>query len=151
MSYAERRSIFGLLFTLGYVIAFYQIMAQAGIRNFTLQDWGTWYLIFFGGLVIGRIVFTVVHVVVETVVIGIKTKDETRINAEIKDDERTKLIDLKSTYHIGTFMFLGFVGGLILLAFNQSIHDFFLAMYAGIALAGLSYDGLAIYYFRMSS
>ena len=151
MSYAERRSIFGLLFTLGYVIAFYQIMAQAGIRNFTLQDWGTWYLIFFGGLVIGRIVFTVVHVVVEAVVIGIKTKDETRINAEINDDERTKLIDLKSTYHIGTFMFLGFLGGLILLAFNQSIHDFFLAMYAGIALAGLSYDGLAIYYFRMSS
>ncbi len=151
MSYAERRSIFGLLFTLGYVIAFYQIMAQAGIQGFSLQDWGTWYLIFFGGLVIGRIVFTVVHVVVEAVVIGIKTKDETRINAEINDDERTKLIDLKSTYHIGTFMFLGFLGGLILLAFNQSIHDFFLAMYAGIALAGLSYDGLAIYYFRMSS
>lgn len=151
MSYAERRSIFGLLFTIGYVIAFYRIMAQEGIRDFTLQNWGTWYLIYFGGLVIGRIVFTVAHAVVEAVVIGIKTKDESRINAEIIDDERTKLIDLKSTYHIGTFMFLGFMGGVILLALNQSIHDFFLAMYAGIALAGLSYDGLALYYFRISS
>lgn len=151
MSYAERRSIFGLLFTLSYLIAFYQTMASEGIRDFTLQDWGIWYLIFFGGLIIGRIVFVVVHVVVEAILIGIKTRDETQINTEIQDDERTKLIDLKSTAHIGTFMFLGFVGGLILLAFNQSIHDFFLAMYVGIALAGLSYDGLAIYYFRMSS
>lgn len=149
MSYAERRSIFGLLYTLGFVIGFYQFMVTQGLEQFSLQDWGIWYLIFFGSLVIGRIVFTVVHVVIEAILIAIKTKDEARINAEIQDDERTKMIDLKSTYHIGTFLMLGFVGGVVILAFGGSIQSFFLAMYLGIALAGISYDGLAIFYHRM--
>ena len=149
MSYTERRSIFGLLYTIGFVIGFYQFMVTQGLNQFSLQDWGIWYLIFFGSLVIGRVVFTVVHVVIEAIVIAIKTKDEARINAEIQDDERTKMIDLKSTVHIGTFLIIGFVGGLLILAFGGSIQNFFLAMYVGVALAGISYDGLAIFYHRM--
>lgn len=147
MSYGERRSIMGFVFSLGFFIAFYQILNQQDFIGFNVQEWGSWFLIFFLSWIISRVVFTVVHVVIEAIIIGIKTRgDEATINAELQEDERTQAIDRKSSVHLGTVLFSGLVIGMVLLAFNQPIHVFFITLYLTFGVVSLFYDCLSLIY-----
>jgi len=161
MSYQEKKTITSILSGI-FILAAYCIFAfsryQAAIDPGNLKFWAVNMLIFIGfGVVVSIIIQIVFHIAL-SISIAVKGKIqnqdlddkeiEKQIDAEMVEDEMDKLIELKSN-RIGFFLAgIGFVAGLVTLAFNYSpavmLNILFISFSAGSLLEGFA----QLYYYR---
>ena len=162
MSYQEKKTITSIL-TGVLVLAAYCIYAfgkhQPGTSNSSdLKFWAITMLIFIGIGIAATIVIQIVFHILLSISIAVKGKIqnqdlddkeiEKQIDAEMVEDEMDKLIELKSN-QIGFILAgIGFVAGLVTLAFNYSpavmLNILFISFSAGSLLEGF----VQLYYYR---
>jgi len=162
MSYQEKRTITSIV-TMALVLGSYCIYAfgkyQAGaVAAGDLKFWATTMLMFIGIGIAASIVIQIVFHILLSIAIAVKEKVrdvncddkeiERSIGAEMVEDERDKLIELKSTM-VGFFLAgIGFVAALISLVLNYSpivmLNIMFVSFSAGSILEGF----VQLYFYR---
>jgi hypothetical protein len=162
MSYQEKRTITSIV-TGALVIAAYCIYAFGKVRSGAadpadLKFWAASMLIFIGIGIGVTIAIQIVFHILLSISIAVKKKFqdekcddkeiERSINAEIVEDERDKLIELKAE-RIGFYLSgAGFVAGLICLAVGQSPAVMMNVMYLSFSASGLLGGFIQLYFYR---
>ncbi len=162
MSYQEKRTITSIV-TGALVIAAYCIYAFGRIRAGTaspddLKFWAITMLVFIGIGVVVAIVIQIIFHILLSISVAIRKKlqneecddkeIERSINAEIVEDERDKLIELKSE-RIGFYLSgAGFVAGLICLAVGQSPAVMLNVMYLSFSASSLIGGFVQLFFYR---
>jgi hypothetical protein len=132
MSYQEKRTLLSIIISVLMVVS-YSIYAfgKAGMEHINdLQFWAKTILIFIGIGIIAMIILQIVFHILMAISRAIrqKMKDdevneeeiERTMRAETSEDEMDKMIGLKSNRFGYTIMGLGFMAGLIAIAFGAS-------------------------------
>ncbi len=162
MSYQEKKTITSIL-TGALVLAAYCIYAfgkhQPGAGTSSdLKFWAMTMLIFIGIGVAASIVIQIVFHILLSISIAVKGKIqnqdlddkeiEKQIDAEMVEDEMDKLIELKSNQIGFILAVIGFVAGLVTLAFGNPpavmLNILFISFSAGSLLEGFA----QLYYYR---
>jgi len=162
MSYQEKRTLFtilsGLFILISYGLYTYGRI-QSGLNAFEdLKFWTNSMLMFIGlGIVItiiGQIVFHILIAI--SIAIKEKVKDqntseahiEKTIQSEMVSDEMDKLIEMKSMQISFFFAGMGFVVGLILMAFDYSVVIMLNLLFVSFSLGSIL-EGIAqMFYYR---
>lgn len=161
MSYQEKRTLFTILSGL-FILVTYGLYTygriQSGLNTFEdLRFWTNSMLMFIGmGIVItiiGQIVFHILIAI--SIAIKEKMKDqntseahiEKTIQSEMVSDEMDKLIEMKSMQISFFFAGMGFVAGLILMAFDYSVVIMLNLLFVSFSLGSIL-EGIAqfVYY-----
>lgn len=162
MSYQERRTgvsiLTGVLLLAAYCFYAFGKYNSGAVSPDDLKFWASTMLIFIGigigASIIIQIVFHILYSISLAVVAKIQDQQsddkqiEKAIEAEFVEDERDKLIELKSM-RVGFFIAgIGFVGGLISLVLNYPpfvmLNIVFISFSAGSLLEGVG----QLYYYR---
>jgi len=145
MSYREKESLInifsGLLITGIYAWIIYQ-KQLAGQFDLTVNynKWGEILLIFMGISIVARIVIYIVFHIIN----AIATREE-----DIpKEDERDKLVKLKSTRNSHYVFSGGFVLGILALAIGMPVYWIFVAFVVSALLSEIMDNASQIYYYR---
>ena len=156
MSYQEKRtitSIFaGILVLAAYLMYAFNPDRLGRLAAGDLKPWAVTMLIFIGIGVVATIIIQIVFHIMLSISIAVKAKIrdqecddmeiERSINSEMVEDERDKIIELKSS-RIGFFVAgFGFMGALASLAFNYSpvvmLNILFITFSVGSILEGIA-------------
>jgi hypothetical protein len=152
MSYQEKRTITGIVSGVA-VLAAYCLYAfgkagPAATAPEDLKAWAVAMLIFIGAGIAAMIVIQIVFHILLSISIAVKKaakgekEIERAINADIVEDERDRLIGLKSSKISLGFGGAGFIAGLLFLAFGFSpvlmLNVMFLAFCAGSIAEGVA-------------
>ena len=153
MSYSSKKMIIstsaGILLIIAYII--YALGGTAPASE-DLKSWAAAMLIFIGIGVASIIVIQIIfHIVLA---IGISVKEKERDDKEVErivkfamfEDERDKLIDLKSSYIGYTFAGLGFMAALVALVCGLSAVIALHILFASIGVGSLVGGAVSIYY-----
>ncbi len=132
MSYQEKRTLLSIIISVLMIVS-YSIYAfgKAGMEHMNdLQFWAKTILIFIGIGIIAMIILQIVFHILMAISKAIRQKlsenevDEEEIGrsmrVETSEDEMDKMIELKSNRYGYTIMGLGFMAGLIAIAFGAS-------------------------------
>lgn len=132
MSYQEKRTLLSIIISVLMIVS-YSIYAfgKAGMEHMNdLQFWAKTILIFIGIGIIAMIILQIVFHILMAISRAIRQKlsenevDEEEIGrsmrVETSEDEMDKMIELKSNRFGYTIMGLGFMAGLIAIAFGAS-------------------------------
>ena len=158
MSYSEKRTIASILGGI-LVLAAYCIYAfgkyQAGLLPADdLRAWAITMLIFIGAGIVAMIIIQIVFHVLLSIGIAIRDRNtneaeiENSIKYEMVEDERDRLIELKSSKVGFAFAGFGFVLALLALVLHYSpmvmLNILFIAFAAGSMVEGIT----SIFYYR---
>lgn len=160
MSYQEKRTLLSIIISVSMVVS-YSIYAfgKAGVEHINdLQFWAKTILIFIGigiiAMIILQIVFHILMAISGAIRQKMKNDDineeeiERTMRVETSEDEMDKMIELKSNRFGYTIMGLGFMAGLIAIAFGASavamLNILFFSTWAGSFVEGL----MQIRYYR---
>ena len=151
MSYSSKRTIVsivaGVLLTITYII---YALGDAAPAPENLKGWAAAMLIFIGIGVAAIIVIMILFHIAFAIGIGIKQrsdKDIKRIMAvTVAEDERDKLVELKSNRIGQVFSGLGFVATLVALACGVSNVFALHILFGATAIGALAGGGVSIYY-----
>lgn len=145
MTYQEKQNIVnifsGLLITSLFALNIYQRHIDSRID--LTQDYNTWgiiFLIFIGVSIIARIIIYIVFHIIN----AIATRDE-KIP---KEDERDKLVKLKSIRNSYYVFSGGFILSIIALAIGMPVYWMFVAFVVTGLFAEIIDNGSQIYYYR---
>ncbi len=145
MSYQEKQNIVNifseLLITTIYALIIYQKQLAGDIdltNNFSL--WGVIFLIFIGTSIVARIIIQIIFHIIN--VIATRNED---IPVE---DERDKLIKLKSTRNSHYVFSGGFVLSIMAIAIGMPIYWLFITFIISGLLSEIIDNGSQIYYYR---
>ena len=158
MSYQEKRTITslvsGLLVLVSYAIYAFVKLGSDSFDPNNLEFWAITMLIFIGIGIVATIIIQIVFHILMAITIAIKEREKDEavitktIEAEMVEDERDKLIELKSSRIGFAFVGFGFVLGLIFLAFGYSaalmVNILFLSYSIGSLCEGLG----SLHYYR---
>lgn len=145
MSYQEKQNIVnifsGLLITAIYAWIVYQRHLQ-GRFDLTedFRTWGIVFLIFIGVSIVARIIIYIIFHILN----AIATREE-KIPVE---DERDKLIKLKSTRNSYIVFMIGYLIAILLLATGMPVYGLFIAFVLGGLMAEIIDNSSQIYYHR---
>lgn len=145
MSYQEKKSIVNifssLLITGLYALIIYQ-RHMDGRFDLTddYQKWGILFLIFIGISVVARIIIYIIFHIINAIA--------TREQDVPVEDERDKLIQLKSTRNSYLVFTIGFVLGITSLAFGMPVYTIFLVFLVSGLLSEIFENSSQIYYYR---
>jgi uncharacterized membrane protein len=145
MGYQEKKSIVNifsaLLITGLYGLIIYQ-RHMDGRFDLTddYQKWGVLFLIFIGISIVARIIIYIIFHIIN----AIATREED-IPVE---DERDKLIQLKSTRNSYMVFTIGFVLGITALAFGMPVYTIFIVFIISGLLSEIFENSSQIYYYR---
>jgi hypothetical protein len=156
MSYQEKRTIVGILSGIAILTAYclyaFNRYASGAVAPQDLKFWATTMLIFIGiGIVASIIIQIVFHILLSVSIAVTKTihneavdekEIEKSIGSEMVEDERDRLIELKSNRVGFIFAGIGFVTALLALVFNYSavvmLNILFISFSAGSVLEGFA-------------
>ena len=162
MSYQEKRTITniisGALVLAAYCIYAFNRASSGAVDPGNLKFWATTMLIFIGiGIVAAIIIQIIFHILLSiSVAVQKKIQDESfdgkdiekSIKLEMVEDERDRLINLKSTQVGFIFAGIGFVAGLVSLVLGFSpavmLNILFITFSTGSLLEGLA----QLYFYR---
>lgn len=163
MSYQEKRTITSI-FVGAMVLAAYCIYAFGRFNSGTaaaddLRFWASTMLIFIGiGIGAGIIIQIIFHIIFSiSIAIKESIRDEQcdekeiekKIERETVEDERDKLVELKSMRVGFIIAGLGFVGALVSLVLNNSAMVMLNILYISFCIGSI-FEGIAqFYYYRM--
>jgi len=153
MSYQEKRTLMSIITSVLLMVS-YSIYAfgKAGMEHINdLQFWAKTILIFIGigvvALIIIQIVFHILMAISKAVQQKLRDNEvdeaeiERSIKVEVAEDEMDKMIELKANRFGYTIVGLGFVAGLIAIAFGASavalLNILFLTSWVGSFIEGL--------------
>ncbi len=162
MSYQEKRtgaSIFaGVLVLAAYCIYAFGKYHSGAVAPADLKFWASTMLIFIGiGVGVSIIIQIVFHILFSiSVAVKRKIQDEQcddkeierAIQAEVVEDERDKLIELKSLKLGFIIAGIGFVGGLVSLILNSAPMVMLNILYISFCVGSLFEGAGQIYYYR---
>ena len=160
MSYQEKRTLLSIIISV-LMVASYSIYAfgKAGTEHINdLQFWAKTILIFIGIGIVAMIILQIVFHILMAISGAIRQKMkndeineeeiERTMRVETSEDEMDKMIELKSNRFGYTIMGLGFMGGLIAIAFGASavamLNILFFSTWVGSFVEGL----MQIRYYR---
>ena len=160
MSYQEKRTLLSIIISV-LIVASYSIYAfgKAGMEHINdLQFWAKTILIFIGIGIVAMIILQIVFHILMAISKAIRQKMqndeineeeiERTMRVETSEDEMDKMIELKSNRFGYTIMGLGFMAGLIAIAFGASavamLNILFFSTWAGSFVEGL----MQIRYYR---
>lgn len=154
MSFQEKKTIVSILSGVA-VLAAYCIYAYIKVHSGTIsmdnmQFWAITMLIFIGIGIVATVVIQILFHILFSISVAVKTQFnnekcddkeiEKIINVEIKEDERDRQIELKSMRFGFAFAGVGFVAGLLVLAFNGQpavmLNVMFLSFMVGSLIEG---------------
>jgi len=161
MSYQEKRTITsilsGILILAAYLLYAFNPERLSRLAANDLKSWAITMLVFIGIGVVATIIIQIVFHILLSISIAIQAKIqdqecddkeiEKSINSEIVEDERDKMIELKSN-RVGFFLSgLGFIGALASLAMNYSPVVMLNILFITFSLGSVS-EGIAqlVYY-----
>ncbi len=162
MSYQEKRTVVGILSGIAILAAYclytFNRYAAGAVTPGDLKFWATTMLIFIGiGIVASIVIQIVFHIVLSISIAVTKTihnqavddkEIEKNINSEMVEDERDRLIELKSNRVGFIFAGIGFVAALFALVFDYSpvvmLNILFISFSAGSVLEGFA----QLYFYR---
>ncbi len=145
MSYQERQNIVnmisGLLITAIYAWIIYQLQVQGRIDlTEDYKAWGIVFLIFIGVSIVARIIILIIFHIINAI-----AKRDEEIPAE---DERDKLIKLKSTRNSYVVFGSGFTMSIIALAVGMPVYWMFIAFVITGLISEIVDNSSQIYYYR---
>lgn len=162
MSYQEKRTgasiLTGILMLAAYCIYAFGKFNSGAVAPSDLKFWATTMLIFIGIGVGASIVIQIVFHILFSISIAVKKKIENEdfddkeiertIEAEIVEDERDKLVELKSMRLGFIIAGVGLVSGLVAVVLNSSpvvmLNIFYLSFWVGSLVEGVG----QLYYYR---
>ena len=145
MSYQEKENIVNifssLLITTIYALIVYQ-RHQQGRFDLTedFSKWGSIFLIFIAVSIVARIIIYIIFSIINTIAMR---EEEKAVN-----DERTKLIKLKSTRNSYHFFSFGIFLSIASLAIGMPIYGIFIAFVACCVISEIVDNSSQIYYNR---
>lgn len=120
---------------------FYYVFGLHGSENIpqmdSLEFWGQFMLMMFGVTVAGKIILLILFTIVK--------HKEADIDFE---DERDKLIEMKSDRNGNYFFFVGLMASMIPIALGHSVQYMFIILISSGFVAGLLGDLWKIYYYN---
>jgi hypothetical protein len=158
MSYQEKRTITSI-FTGALVLAAYCFYAfgKAGagaVAPGDLKFWATTILVFIGIGIVAMIIIQIIFHILLSIAIAVQKRDcdskevERAINADMVEDERDKLIELKASRIGLVFGGAGFIGALVSLLIGYSAAVMLNIMFLSFCVGSL-FEGFAhLYYYR---
>lgn len=145
MSYQEKQNIVnifsGLLVTALYAYIVYQ--KQLGGELDLAHDytqWGLLFVIFIGVSIVARIIIQIIFHIINAIA--------TRSEDVPRDDERDKLVKLKSTRNSHYVFITGFTFSMIFLAIGWPVYTIFITYIITGLLAEIADNGSQILYYR---
>jgi len=166
MTYQETRTganiLAGLIILIAYCLHAFNPARMATLPQGDLKPWAITMLIFIGISIVATIVIQIVFHILFSISLAVRSKIENRnrddneierdiernIKSEMVEDERDRMVDLKST-RIGFIVAgAGFMSALLSLVFNASpvvmLNIMYVSFFTGSLLEGLG----RIYYYR---
>jgi hypothetical protein len=152
MSYQEKRSVTGVIVGV-LVIASYSIYSFSGLAKFQgPREWAVTILVFIGAGIVAMILAQILmHVAFSVSIAARRAKagencDDAEIGRELRnemrEDERDRVVELKSL-KIGYYLSgAGIIAGLVTLALNQGLALFINLVFLSAALGSIV-EGLA--------
>ncbi len=165
MSYQEKRTIVGILSGIAILTAYcvyaFNRYASGAIAPGDLKFWATTMLTFIGiGIVVTIVIQIVFHILLSISIAVTKSirnesvddkEIEKTINAEMVEDERDRLIDLKSNRVGFIFAGIGFVAALLALVFDYSPVVMLNILFISFSVGSI-FEGFAqLYFYRRGS
>ena len=145
MSYQEKKSIVNIFSALLITGIYGWIIYQRHLDGrFDLSDdyqkWGVLFLIFIGVSIVARIIIYIVFHIIN----AIATREE---DVPV-EDERDKLIKLKSTRNSYLAFTMGFVLAITALAFGMPVYSIFVIFIVSGLISEILENSSQIYYYR---
>lgn len=155
MTFNSKRTITsmltGLILMIGYVI---YALGDKAPSSTDVKGWAISMLVFIGIAVGAQIIITILFHIFYSVGVAVKERDKTDKEVEriiastVKEDERDKLISLKSNQVGNIIGGMGVVGALVMLAFGHSVifalNIILLAYFTGALIEGV----VSIYHYE---
>ena len=163
MSYKEKQIIMNIIIGAAVLTA-YLVNASGNYRSGALSPddyraWAVFMLKFVGIGALAAIVSQIVFHIMLSIGIAVKEKIndgscddrdiERSINAEMVEDERDKLISMKSQKFVFIFTGAGFIVSLLALVFNRSPFVMMNILFVVFSLAGILEGFIQILFYRM--
>jgi len=145
MSYQEKQNIVniisGLLVTAIYAYIVYQ-KQLAGELDLAgdYKQWGLLFVIFIGVSVVARVIIQIVFHIINAIA--------TRTEDIPEDDERDKLVKLKSTRNSHYVFITGFTFSMIMLAIGWPVYSLFIIYIVTGLLSEIADNSSQIFYYR---
>lgn len=159
MYYQQKRTIVTLVVAAALLAAFIvYVVGKLSAGAATPDDakfFAVTILTFIGISTVATIVLQIVFHIFLSVSVAVREREkdskaiETAINAEMVEDERDKLIELKSTRISFLISVVGFVAGLILLAFGVSVGLMLCVLYGAFSLGTIGDSAAKLIYYRL--
>lgn len=145
MSYQEKQNVVnifsGLLVTAIYAYIIYQKQLSGELDLATdYRQWGFLFIIFIGVSIVARVIIQIIFHIINAIA--------TRTDDVPKDDERDKLVKLKSTRNSHYVFITGFTFSMIMLAIGWPVYTLFIVYIATGVLAEITDNGSQIFYYR---
>jgi hypothetical protein len=145
MSYQEKQNIVnifsGLLITSIYAYIIYQKQLGGELDLLTnYREWGLLFIIFIGVSIVARIIIQIIFHIINAIA--------TRTEDVPKDDERDKLVKLKSTRNSHYVFITGFTFSMIMLAIGWPVYSLFIIYIITGLLSEIADNGSQIYFYR---
>lgn len=145
MSYQEKQNVVnifsGLLVTAIYAYIVYQKQLGGELDLATdYKQWGFLFIIFIGISIVARVIIQIIFHIINAIA--------TRTEDVPKDDERDKLVKLKSTRNSHYVFITGFTFSMIMLAIGWPVYTLFIVYIVTGLLAEIADNGSQIFYYR---
>lgn len=156
MSYNSRRTIATMIVGVALVIAYIiYALGKSAPSSGDIKSWAIAMLIFIGIGIVASIIIVILFQILSAIGIAIKEREkddeevERIISSSMVEDERDKIISLKSNFIGYCFAGFGFVAALVALAFGMT-YLFALHVAMGAFVVGSLAEGIVsiVYYER---
>lgn len=146
MQYQEKRSLTTLIGTLilgsGFAIYLYNKSKDSGIDfENDLQFWGKSFLIFCGISIVSLIIVHIIFHIINAIATGEKE------NATL-EDERDKIIELKTSKVSQSIFLMGFMLAMVFMAMGKPVSFMFLTLIFSGFIGGMIEEVVKIIYYR---
>lgn len=162
MSYQEKKTltsiISGILVFVAYCLYAFNPTRLASIAEGDLKQWATTMLVFIGIGIVCMIIIQIVFHILFSISVAVQEKIrnndtddrsiEKNIQLEMVEDERDRLIELKSNRVGFTVAGLGFVAALVSLVLNYSPAVMLNILYLSISFGSLLEGFAQLFYYR---
>lgn len=154
MSYQEKRTITSTSTGIIILIAYSIFVVAKHDSNLDLKDWATAMLTFIGIGIVATIIIQIIFHILLSIGIAIKEREcddkeiEKRIKAEMTEDERDNIIEMKASRISFMLSGIGFMLSLLLVVLNYSAITMMNATFFSFLVGSIIEGFIQMYFYR---